>query len=194
MLVMLLWLIFVWLLALASLILFNFGLARFFERLVPPQGRFIEVDGVRLHVVDSGIEAGPERSAAAVPAWAARPAQPFQLRFGGAFPGKKGGAAGSARFGFFAKSAVAVDCGASRPRGESHRAFEFGQTAGGRTLVWRRRRIGAGARSSRMRRRAGAGRAPDPSLRAAASHRGARRSAMGLRAGSAPGPSVPSSR
>ena len=58
MLLLLLWLVFFWLLALASLILFNFGLARFFERLVPPQGRFIEVDGVRLHVVDSGDKPG----------------------------------------------------------------------------------------------------------------------------------------
>jgi pimeloyl-ACP methyl ester carboxylesterase len=57
-LLLLLWLVFFWLLALASLILFNFGLARFFERLVPPQGRFIEVDGVRLHVVDSGVKPG----------------------------------------------------------------------------------------------------------------------------------------
>ena len=58
MLLLLLWLVFFWLLAVASLILFNFGLARFFERLVPPQGRFIEVDGVRLHVVDSGEKPG----------------------------------------------------------------------------------------------------------------------------------------
>jgi pimeloyl-ACP methyl ester carboxylesterase len=57
-LVLLLWLVFYWLLALASLILFNFGLARFFERLAPPRGRFIEVDGVRLHVVDSGVKPG----------------------------------------------------------------------------------------------------------------------------------------
>jgi pimeloyl-ACP methyl ester carboxylesterase len=55
---LLLWLVFFWLLALSSLILFNFALARFFERLVPPQGRLIEADGVRLHLVDSGDKPG----------------------------------------------------------------------------------------------------------------------------------------
>ena len=46
--------------------------------------------------------------------------------------------------------------------------FEFAQAAGGRPFLRRGRRLGAGARSSRKRRRARAGRAPDPSLCAAA--------------------------
>ena len=46
------------LLAVISLILFNFALSRFFEGLTPPQGRFIEIDGLRLHVVDSGEKPG----------------------------------------------------------------------------------------------------------------------------------------
>ncbi len=44
--------------AIGALILFNLLLARFIEALVPPQGRFIEVDGLRLHVVDTGAKPG----------------------------------------------------------------------------------------------------------------------------------------
>lgn len=54
----LLWLILFWLLAVVALILFNLALIRLFERLIPPVGRFIEVDGVRLHVLDSGAKPG----------------------------------------------------------------------------------------------------------------------------------------
>ncbi len=51
-------LVFFIVLAVVALILFNFALGRFFEGLAPPQGRFIEVDGLRLHVVDSGESPG----------------------------------------------------------------------------------------------------------------------------------------
>lgn len=54
----LIWL-FLWgLVAAGALLLFNYLLARFIEALIPPQGRFIEVDGLRLHIVDSGEKPG----------------------------------------------------------------------------------------------------------------------------------------
>ncbi len=56
----LLWL-FVWgLLAVGALVLFNVALSRLIEALVLPQGRFVEVDGLRLHVVDSDEKPGQE--------------------------------------------------------------------------------------------------------------------------------------
>jgi pimeloyl-ACP methyl ester carboxylesterase len=42
----------------AGLILFNIVLCRLIEALVPPKGRFIEIDGLRLHIVDSGEKPG----------------------------------------------------------------------------------------------------------------------------------------
>ncbi len=44
--------------AVGALALFNIALSWFIEALVPPQGRFIEVDGLRLHVFDSGEKPG----------------------------------------------------------------------------------------------------------------------------------------
>jgi pimeloyl-ACP methyl ester carboxylesterase len=56
-LVPLLWLILFCLLGVVALVLLNLALVRVFERLIPPVGRFVEVEGVRLHVVDSGENA-----------------------------------------------------------------------------------------------------------------------------------------
>src|SRR6266581_4919651 len=42
----------------AAVLLFNWALARLAERLVPPQGGFIEIDGLRLHYVDTGERPG----------------------------------------------------------------------------------------------------------------------------------------
>jgi pimeloyl-ACP methyl ester carboxylesterase len=52
------WLLLLWLAALAALIVFNWALSGLIERLAPPLGRFIEVDGLRLHVLDSGEKPG----------------------------------------------------------------------------------------------------------------------------------------
>ncbi len=52
------WLVVYGLIALGALVLFNWALARFIERLVPPIGRFIVVGGARLHVADSGDKPG----------------------------------------------------------------------------------------------------------------------------------------
>ena len=41
-----------------ALALFNVVLVRFIEAVVPPTGRFIEVDGLRVHVHDSGASPG----------------------------------------------------------------------------------------------------------------------------------------
>ena len=54
---------FLWLLlwaafALAALVLFNIVLRRLLEALVPPRGRFIDVGGQRVHIVDSGEKPG----------------------------------------------------------------------------------------------------------------------------------------
>ncbi len=57
----LLWFLFWALAAVWALVLFNFALSRFIEALVPPQGRFIEIDGLRLHVVDSGEKPGQQQ-------------------------------------------------------------------------------------------------------------------------------------
>jgi pimeloyl-ACP methyl ester carboxylesterase len=56
----LLWLLLWGLLALGALVLFNLALVRLIEALVPPQGRFIEVDGLRLHLVDNGEKPGQD--------------------------------------------------------------------------------------------------------------------------------------
>jgi pimeloyl-ACP methyl ester carboxylesterase len=50
--------VFYWLLAVGALALFNLALVRFIQSLVPPVGRFMEVGGQRLHLVDSGEKAG----------------------------------------------------------------------------------------------------------------------------------------
>jgi pimeloyl-ACP methyl ester carboxylesterase len=54
----LIWMLLWWLVAVGALLLFNYVLGKFIESLIPPQGRFIEVDGLRLHVVDSGEKPG----------------------------------------------------------------------------------------------------------------------------------------
>jgi pimeloyl-ACP methyl ester carboxylesterase len=54
----LVWLVVYWLVAVAALALFNLALARFIEALVPPLGHFIEIGGLRLHLVDSGEKPG----------------------------------------------------------------------------------------------------------------------------------------
>jgi pimeloyl-ACP methyl ester carboxylesterase len=54
----LLWLLLWAVLALGALVLFNIVLRRVLEALVPAQGRFIDVDGQRLHIVDSGAKPG----------------------------------------------------------------------------------------------------------------------------------------
>ena len=46
------------LLAVGALAVFNLVLVRFIEALVPPLGRFVEIDGLRLHLVDSGEKPG----------------------------------------------------------------------------------------------------------------------------------------
>jgi pimeloyl-ACP methyl ester carboxylesterase len=48
------WLVLCWLIAVAALALVNLALVRLVEALIPPAGRFIEVGGLRLHVVDDG--------------------------------------------------------------------------------------------------------------------------------------------
>jgi pimeloyl-ACP methyl ester carboxylesterase len=58
--IMLISLIFWCLVAAGALLLFNYVLARLIEALIPPQGRFIEVDGLRLHIVDSGEKPGQQ--------------------------------------------------------------------------------------------------------------------------------------
>lgn len=57
-LILLLSLLLWWLAAVGALVLFNLASTRFIEALVPPQGRFIEIDGLRLHIVDSGEKPG----------------------------------------------------------------------------------------------------------------------------------------
>ena len=52
------WLVLCWLLAVGALAVFNLVLVRFIEALVPPLGRFVEIDGLRLHLVDSGEKPG----------------------------------------------------------------------------------------------------------------------------------------
>jgi pimeloyl-ACP methyl ester carboxylesterase len=54
----LLWILPLALLAVAALALFNLVLCRILEALVPPAGRFVEIDGLRLHIVDSGEKPG----------------------------------------------------------------------------------------------------------------------------------------
>lgn len=54
----LLWLFALWVLACAALVVFNLLLTRLIETLVPPIGRFIDVDGLRLHYVDTGDKPG----------------------------------------------------------------------------------------------------------------------------------------
>jgi pimeloyl-ACP methyl ester carboxylesterase len=54
----LLWILFWALLAVAALVLFNIVACRLIEAVVPPRGRFIEIDGQRLHLVDSGEKPG----------------------------------------------------------------------------------------------------------------------------------------
>ncbi len=56
------WLALFWLLAFGSLALFNLALVRFVQALVPPIGRFVEVGGLRIHLVDSGAKPGQEGS------------------------------------------------------------------------------------------------------------------------------------
>jgi pimeloyl-ACP methyl ester carboxylesterase len=51
-------LVFYWLLAVGALALFNLVLVRFIQSLVPPVGRFVDVSGMRLHLVDSGEKPG----------------------------------------------------------------------------------------------------------------------------------------
>ncbi|WP_294539969.1 alpha/beta hydrolase [uncultured Rhodoblastus sp.] len=46
------------LLAIAALVLFNIGLCRLIEALAPPKGQFIDIGGLRLHVIDSGDKPG----------------------------------------------------------------------------------------------------------------------------------------
>jgi len=57
----LLWFLLWGLAAFGALVLFNIALSRLIEALVPPQGRFIEIDGLRLHVVDSGEKPGQQQ-------------------------------------------------------------------------------------------------------------------------------------
>lgn len=52
------WLVLYWLLAVGALALFNLALVRLVEALVPPIGRFIEIGGLRLHIVDGGGKPG----------------------------------------------------------------------------------------------------------------------------------------
>lgn len=54
----LLWLLLWAAFAVGALVLFNFAVRRLVEKLVPPKGRFIDVDGQRLHIVDSGEKPG----------------------------------------------------------------------------------------------------------------------------------------
>jgi pimeloyl-ACP methyl ester carboxylesterase len=57
----LLWLLLWGLFAVGALALFNLALRRLVEVLVPPQGCFIELNGLRLHIVDSGEKPGQEQ-------------------------------------------------------------------------------------------------------------------------------------
>ncbi len=57
-LILMCWLALWWLFAVVALVLFNLALSRLIEALVPPQGRFIEIDGLRLHIVDDGDKPG----------------------------------------------------------------------------------------------------------------------------------------
>jgi len=52
------WLVLCCLLAVGALAVFNLVLVRFIEALVPPLGRFVEIDGERLHLVDSDKKPG----------------------------------------------------------------------------------------------------------------------------------------
>jgi pimeloyl-ACP methyl ester carboxylesterase len=52
--IVLFWAVLFWLLALGALALCNLILVRVVEALIPPMGRFIEIEGLLLHVVDSG--------------------------------------------------------------------------------------------------------------------------------------------
>ncbi|WP_374547088.1 alpha/beta fold hydrolase [Rhodoblastus sp.] len=54
------WLVLSWLFAVAALAVFNLVLVRFIQLLVPPIGRFVEIGGLRLHLVDSGEQPGRE--------------------------------------------------------------------------------------------------------------------------------------
>lgn len=52
------WMVLYWLLIVGALALFNLALVRFIQSLVPPIGDFMEVGGLRLHLVDSGEKPG----------------------------------------------------------------------------------------------------------------------------------------
>jgi pimeloyl-ACP methyl ester carboxylesterase len=52
------WLALYWLLAVGAMALFNLVLVRFIQALSPPLGRFVEIGGLRLHLVDSGEKPG----------------------------------------------------------------------------------------------------------------------------------------
>ncbi|MCW2315922.1 pimeloyl-ACP methyl ester carboxylesterase [Rhodoblastus acidophilus] len=57
----LLWLLLLWTaVGVAALAAFNLLFAKLIERLVPPVGRFIEVEGLRLHYVDTGDKPGQD--------------------------------------------------------------------------------------------------------------------------------------
>ncbi|MCW2282475.1 pimeloyl-ACP methyl ester carboxylesterase [Rhodoblastus acidophilus] len=57
----LLWLVVLWGAAVfAALVAFNLLLARLIERWVPPIGQFVEIDGLRLHYIDSGAKLGQD--------------------------------------------------------------------------------------------------------------------------------------
>ena len=56
---LLLWLVLLWTAAACgALVAFNLLLARLIERWVPPIGQFVEVEGVRLHYIDTGEKPG----------------------------------------------------------------------------------------------------------------------------------------
>jgi len=58
---LLLWLVLFWsAVVFAALVAFNLVLARLIERWVPPIGQFVEVEGVRLHYVDTGEKPGQD--------------------------------------------------------------------------------------------------------------------------------------
>ena len=175
MLFLLLWLVFLWLLALASLIVFNFALARFFERLVPPQGRFIEVDGVRLHVVDSGEKPGQSGPPLLFLHGLLGQLNHFSYALTALFPERRvvlldrpgsGFSQAAPSQSLAAQADLAAKVIALLNLGKP---LVVGHSFGGAVA------LGAGARSSRMRRRAGVGRAPDPPLRAVANDSRARR-------------------
>jgi len=57
----LLWLVLLWAAAgVAALAVFNLVLARLIEKWIPPIGQFVDVEGVRLHYVDTGDKPGQE--------------------------------------------------------------------------------------------------------------------------------------